>query len=305
MATALAVFLVLLWLHNQVVTVKLVEMARKYVKDESAGREQVQQALQSRKNNETALVTTRTAPDAIVSPLSAANVTTTAGAHNITFSSESSVDTWSFHNTTRNATIVVHLSGEMGNHLSILAKALVVKLVAAERHGITAEIKLRHQPHPKWVKGRDAIQKCFPNLQNFNFTAANTDAFNDFSIEQDRLLVQNNWDPAKLRLDSDLDDRNAIGDALSYWKRIIESPFSFEINVNASVPVAFPFLTVASWCPLDMLDLYLSQIRSFLEFDKAACCRIKPDPDESVFVRATCSMHARSLVLLVILKFSL
>jgi hypothetical protein len=173
-------------------------------------------------------------------------------------------------NTTRNGTIVVYLTGEMGNHLLILAKSLSVKLMANEKYGISAEFVLRHQQSPKWVHGRNSIQSCFPKLRHFNFSAANTDAFDKLAREQDK----GPWDPARLKIVSDIDNADTMDDALLYWKSVLES----------HVDGVAPFLTVAKWCPLVMIDRYLDQLRSFFEFDKIACCKALPGPDESVFV---------------------
>jgi hypothetical protein len=183
----------------------------------------------------------------------------------------------------QNATIVVYLAGEMGNHLTILAKALTVKLMAEKKYGVSAHLVFRHQLHPKWVNGRNSIKACFPKLAHFNFSAANTDAFDKLAREQDELLTkQGQWDPARIKIDNDRDDADAMKEALLYWKRVMQS------RVDGK-PV--PFLTVAtSWCPPDIIDQYLDLIRDFFEFDKVACCKTLPDPDESVFVSASIAL---------------
>lgn len=175
-----------------------------------------------------------------------------------------------------NGTIVVYLSGEMGNHLLILAKSLTVKLVAKEKYGISAELVLRHQQHPKWVHGRNSIQDCFPKLRHYNFSAANTNAFDKLVLEQDRTLRE---DSARLKIVGDQDNADTVEDALLYWRSMLES--------HVDNGMAAPFLTVAKWCPPEMIDRYFDQLERFFEFDKIACCKTLPDPDESVFVSSS------------------
>lgn len=279
---SLAALLVLLvWIHGEIVTVKFVGTARNYFSYlyEEEGYAHVKQKLRSRFNESTANLTAgaRNATKAL-------NKGTPAHFIDETPEIAFNPDTQLLNMTTGDAAIIVFLSGEMGNHLSILAKALSVKLLAQEHHNISANLVFRHQSHPKWIRAREALQNCFPKLRAFNFSAANTDAFDDFAREQDRLLVQGNWDPSMLKLDSDQDSETSIDSSLAYWKSILESPSSRTVKVDAGVK--FPFLSVASWCPLIMLDHYLDEIRHFFEFDRSSCCDILPDADESVFVSA-------------------
>lgn len=166
-------------------------------------------------------------------------------------------------NVTRNATIVLYLHGEMGNHLYVLALGLAMKLLAAEQYGISSELVLRHQVNAgaKWIRARDNVKQCFPKLRRFDFSAANTQAFDKLEREQDEQLQTHQLD-------------------LSSWRSmLLESP-----RLTAAGPVYFPFLKVKGHCGNHLLDQYLDQIRSFLEFDRAACCLSLPEPDKTVFV---------------------
>lgn len=233
MVAVIAVFLILFWMHHEVSTLTPIDTSRKFMKDKI---------------------------------LSSSNAITTSMKRTVP-------NSFPVQNTPRNGTIVVYLSGEMGNHLLILAKSFTVKLMANEKYGISAELVLRHQQHPKWVNGRNSIQGCFPKLRYYNFSAANTDVFDKLLLEQDRALRENS---ARLKIVGDQDSADTVDDALLYWKRMLES------HVDNVMPA--PFLTVAKWCPLEMIDRYLDQLERFFEFDKVACCKTLPDPDESVFV---------------------
>jgi hypothetical protein len=285
--TALLVFLA--WIYGEVVTVQLTEASQKYLMNENVFQEKVNnQEIRSRRKNATSNATAVAVGGSnhgstIMDATKEESVTDA----NSTYETALRQDV-SLHNTsTRNATIVVFLSGEMGNHLSILAKALCVQLMAENEYNITAKLVFRHQSHPKWTRAREDLERCFPNLRGFNFSAANSVAFDDFSIAQDQLLTHGGWDPAKLKLISDFDNKASIQNSLAYWKTMLDSPSIPTTNETSdTLEVTFPFLSVAVWCPLDILDQHLDEIRDFFEFEKSFCCRLQPDIDESVFVSA-------------------
>jgi hypothetical protein len=174
----------------------------------------------------------------------------------------------------------VYLQGETGNHLLVLAEALVVKLLAAEEYGISAELILRHQMASKWTRARDSVKKCFPKLRPFDFSAANTQAFDELTKEQARQLQIRQMDPTRLEDSSGY----SMDERLSSWKSLLLESSHHDMNLTAD-PVSFPYFSVKTHCPYSLRDRYLDQIRSFLEFDRKACCSLLPEPDESVFVR--------------------
>jgi hypothetical protein len=183
---------------------------------------------------------------------------------------------------TRNATIVVYLHGEMGNHLMVLAQAVAVKLLAEEKYGISSELVLRHQilrRGDKWIRARNSVKKCFPKLRPFDFSAANTLAFDKLAKEQARQLHLRDLDPTRLEEGS----RYSMDEMLASWKSLLRESPRRNLNLTAG-PVSFPYFKVKTHCPHSLVDRYLDQIRSFLEFDRDACCSLLPEPDESVFV---------------------
>ena len=146
-----------LQMHHEAYTLMLIDTPRKYMKDNILVNLLKPPTLMK---NETRLPKS----DSIFGP-SVSNATT------ITTTSTNRTMPTSFpleNSTTSrlNGTIVVYLSGEMGNHLLILAKSLIVKRMAKEMYGISAELVLRHQHHPKWVHGRNSIRGCFPRLRH-------------------------------------------------------------------------------------------------------------------------------------------
>ena len=305
---ALLVFLV--WIHGEVVTIKLVEASKPYLMNEHVLQEEQNQEIRWRHNNETANATLAVGgskhPSTTSMDATKESITSTHSTNETMFKQDAH-----FHNTTTtNATIVVFLSGEMGNHLSILAKALCVQLMAQREYNITATLIFRHQLHPKWTRARNDLERCFPKLREYNFSAANNNAFDEYAREQDRILIHGGWDPAKLKLNSDFDNTMSVQNALAYWKHILNSSSSIP-TINDTLQVTFPFLSVAVWCPLDMLDQHLDEIRDFFQFDTSSCCRLRPDLDESVFVSAAidacCTFsnlqHSQSMHYLALKKF--
>jgi len=73
-----------------------------------------------------------------------------------------------------NITIVVQLSGELGNHLSKLAAGVGVALELQRQYNITAvNLKLRHQPRTtKWIPAVGDLHRCFPHTAAWNASEA-------------------------------------------------------------------------------------------------------------------------------------
>ena len=101
------------------------------------------------------------------------------------------------------ATIVVHLSGEMGNHLHHLVHGYGIHLMllgkddndmidtsssnAPNSSSILTNIILRHQEHVnqrKWMSAQTSIQSCFPHFRNYNFSFGNTIEFYNDKAQQ-------------------------------------------------------------------------------------------------------------------------
>jgi hypothetical protein len=174
------------------------------------------------------------------------------------------------------ATIVVQLSGEMGNNLSKIAHGHALSLWLKREFGLEATVILRHQTHPKWVRARQSVQKCFPVTRSYNFSAANTPEF-DNSYRQ-----QSAW------LGSSLDGINInesfnVSKALQLFTQLNHSGEEQQLddgNGNISLPFLYADLLVS--CDLFM-DKFYDDYRELFRVDPA-CCNHRPEPDESVFV---------------------
>eukprot|EP00979_Chaetoceros_neogracilis_P014764 scaffold4862_cov124-Chaetoceros_neogracile.AAC.1 len=74
-------------------------------------------------------------------------------------------------------TVVIQLSGEMGNHLSKLANGYAKAWDLEEQYGIQTDIWFRHQEHPKWVRVRDSMKTCFLMAAKIDFERGNSEQF--------------------------------------------------------------------------------------------------------------------------------
>jgi hypothetical protein len=176
-------------------------------------------------------------------------------------------------------TIVVQLSGEMGNNIAKLATGKGLQLWAQRQYGITTDLVLRHQEHPKWVKGMRDLKKCFPHLRGFDFELGNGPNYNERTAQQQQLLGNKS---ALLRLTT-----ARVGDieeTLSTLRGI--QPGTKGIIVQGSSSnITLPFLLADHLALIDVwADKFYDDYRQFFEFDYKECCKTKADPGESVFV---------------------
>ena len=195
--------------------------------------------------------------------------------------------------------IVNWLSGEMGNNLGKFAAAYGIQRWLEDDYNITSTILDRHQEHAKWVKGRNDIKRCFPNLADYDFGAANT---NDY-LEREQ--QQKDW----LGEDADrliiTDPNFGFVEKLDFLKNVLAT----RTDAPAVPPdsnYTMPFLVSSSFPQYSRIaDRYFEEIKDLLTYDTSnpECCFEFAEPDEVVFVssslRATeyfdsteCSTHS-------------
>jgi hypothetical protein len=105
--------------------------------------------------------------------------------HNKTVVGSMNISTWLRRQ--EQVTIITELRGEMGNQLSTIAFGYGLKWLLEDDYSIDGRVVLRHQNHPKWVKSRESVVKCFPNLRHLEFSEGNTPEFDE------RLEQQKQW----------------------------------------------------------------------------------------------------------------
>jgi len=191
-----------------------------------------------------------------------------------------------------NISIVVQLSGEMGNHLSKLAFGFSIQQVLWEQYGIASHLILRRQEEvAKAVWARKDVQACFPNFRNQDFEAGNTGEFQQRLEQQQRWLGQKN--ASKLVLESGISEDEVDG-RLSYLHELLlqakREPKNSLSQQALAVPnkdskITLPFIYTQSFVRWEYIERYYNRLRSLFAFDDEACCASVPQPDEHVFVR--------------------
>jgi hypothetical protein len=187
-------------------------------------------------------------------------------------------------------TFVVHLTGEMGNHLYYLAHGLGLVKMARAEYGIDAQLVLKQQS--KGNRGRRVISKaiitekqlkqCFPNLRPFDFGLGNSPEY------MERVGQQENWTIANMTVLKGVDRGGEdLRSAMEHIQVLSRSPTrsSLPLDANLSLPlidITIFFLTSTEKDTL--IDKYFDEIREFLVFDENACCREVPRHNETVLV---------------------
>ena len=218
--------------------------------------------------------------------------------------------------------IIVQLSGEMGNHISKLASGLAIALkwqkqinmYSQERSLPPPDLLLRHQDHPKWVRAASHFQTCLPNVASLNLSAANTDEFQIKMNQQKqyRVAVKSNggMKESSLSLAEYLDGINSnsskrVDSTISWLADNFDSISSTSssssswgsedpsLTTQNTSQISFPFLYSNYFTGQDFfMDEYYSAFRRYFEwdYDKPECCANNnnnnnnmPDADETVF----------------------
>jgi hypothetical protein len=181
----------------------------------------------------------------------------------------------------QSATIVVQLSGEMGNQLSKIAHGHALFLWLKREFRLDATIILRHQEKPKWISARENVQKCFPATRTYDFSAANTLEFENRSRQQSALLG------SSLDAINNPESVANVSRALQLFAQLNRSAVHEQHSSSNSMGnsnISSPFL-YSDFLVMDdlFMDRFYDDYRELFRFDPA-CCQHRPDPDESVFV---------------------
>jgi hypothetical protein len=143
----------------------------------------------------------------------------------------------------------------------------------ASVHNLSSHLVVRNAGG-KWRRARDDIHSCFPRLSVHSFEQGNT---NELGVRS-RQLSQTAVNVSGVSSSDAAEVDASLMQFVNYTRR-----HSFRLPNPA---ISFPFLYVDMMSFLDYVpDRYLDAIEKWLVFDTEKCCRLKPDPDESVFVR--------------------
>jgi len=189
------------------------------------------------------------------------------------------------------ATIIIHMSGEMGNHINHLAHAYPIAWWAERKYGIKTRMIIRDQVirgriSPKSGSARAIFAKCFPRLKTlYDGARANSP---EYGI---RMAQQHGWDMANdtvlqhinnvIRTESDVDF------TLEHLQVLAKSDSIPEVDENATITL--PLLESIPMENNRFVDWFYHDLRWLLTFNDTACCKALPDADETVLVR--CIVH--------------
>jgi hypothetical protein len=192
--------------------------------------------------------------------------------------------------------IVVQLSGEMGNNLHKIAMGRAIQHLAKDRYDIETVLVLQRQERgSKWVSARRDIQDCFPNLRSLDFELGNGPEFVQRSQQQQEWLgpegtqllqIQDhsNTTATRIKVDRALEFLHGLLEA-KHEKKWPQSVMEVEEDSNAN-NISLPFLYSQAFVDFHFIDRYYSDFLQLFTLDEASCCSsiIRPDADESVFV---------------------
>jgi hypothetical protein len=92
------------------------------------------------------------------------------------------------NNHKQEVTVVVQLSGELGNHMHKIASGMCVKNQIEKSLGLKTELKFRAQESSKWKRAMQSTKEAFPNTRSFDFRAGNTEEFDQAHLLQEQWL---------------------------------------------------------------------------------------------------------------------
>lgn len=186
-------------------------------------------------------------------------------------------------NLTKTATIVIELSGELGNNLHHIAHGIGLQYWANDRYGIKTNLVLRHTgPSHKWKSARDDIRGCFPKLADWKFNRGNLNDFTQRQRLQQEWLGKGRHDQLMGLINSA--NASDVEKGLGFLAHeILTDPNRPLVVDEDEDPIRIPFLFSQSLDVFPMIDKYYSVIRDMFHFNDTACCGLEPALNDSVF----------------------
>lgn len=191
------------------------------------------------------------------------------------------------HSSNQSISILVQLSGELGNNLGKFAHGICLQEWLQDEFQTASTIVVRHQLHPKWIHGYRNAVKCFPYTRQFDFAAGNTPSIDAWLTGP----KHPHWWETMLRVNREGAEaatiRQALGSLVRQWRLNLTNATSTLPNVTTSrgTPLSNPFLYANQFAHLHVcMDKYYDIIRARLAFNSSECCNQVPLANETVFV---------------------
>lgn len=205
-------------------------------------------------------------------------------------------------NNTNTVTIVVQLSGELGNNLNKIGNGFCIQHHIERELGIHTEIKLRAQDHPKWKHAMEWVKAAFPHTRTLDFREMNTPAFDeaqsmqmawiDGLVEENQLNVTNITNIHMMN-DASTMDMVSLDNLLNLVNQTWRLSQSQKGNGSTaaaatsilSTPHVYSTAFISDYC----LDIIYDDLRNFFALDENANCKTRPYPNETV-------LHVRNYI---------
>ena len=209
-----------------------------------------------------------------------------------------------------NADLVVTLSGELGNNLLKIASGKIIQLKALEDGRFNFTLRYLSQGLSKSDKARNEVHKCFsrhfsPDKVNLNEWALDTEKWNEIVQSQSSIVESyyTDWDEPNrasrlLNIETMTDESiqsflDHLEDVTNRMYSSAENPFSYQNesffqddkgkqNVKNHNSLSLPFVIAHVFPPISFLDDYWDDLSELFTFNETACCRERPDVDETV-----------------------
>ena len=203
---------------------------------------------------------------------------------NWTITSSQPLEDMLMTNSSADATIIIHMSGELGNHINHIAHAYPIAWWAERKYGIKTRMIIRDQV----IRGRVStksgsvktiLTKCFPHLQTlYDGPRANSP---EYGI---RIAQQHAWDMANSTvlqyINNDIQSESDVDATLAHLHVLVQSDSIPVIDENATITL--PLLNSIRMENALFVDLFYHDLRWLLTFNDTACCKALPDADETV-----------------------
>ncbi len=188
-----------------------------------------------------------------------------------------------------NISIIVELSGELGNHLNHIAHGRILQIMLLRDYNIVTHLVLRRNSNDeKYRRTQRQLTKCFTKLRQLEFHQPQSSALTSqktLDRIQATLLGKDLADALHLYGGTSINmTQQSIQVLASQVKK--QHVFAMRNETMAAKGVSFPFLRTNAMINRDMMDKFYDELREFFDFDEEACCAMEdlPDPNVTVFV---------------------
>ena len=192
----------------------------------------------------------------------------------------------------QNISIVVQLSGELGNQLSKIAYGKALQFLIRDTYNISTTLILRAQERgSKWLYAMKDVKAICPNTRSMDFRQANNAEFSN--LQQVQLDWLGNDAAGNLHMQDCLSS-DCVHPSIQYLydslQRARDHPpptqkRKNDTTTNTTSAISIPHIYADSFLLSDsfLMDRYYQEIKEFFTFDDKVCAEI-PQPNETVLV---------------------